>query len=357
MDAVFDTGNFQNEIIWCYEIGARGKKRWGRKHDVILFYSKSGRFTFNLREVVVPRKNGTHMKIRTDDEGRAYQEKIDRKSGKAYHYYLDEGTIPPDWWVGIQQLNREEAERLGYPTQKPERLLEKIVRAASDKGDLVLDPFCGCGTTIAVAESQKRQWIGIDITYLAIDVIKKKLEKHGIKEKEHFIVDGEPTDVYSAERFASQNSFQFQIWCISKLDATPSQTKTGDQGIDGIINFIDLTKKDKAGKGIIQVKGTQTVNPSMVRDLKGTIKSQDADFGILITLKQATQGMITETVKEGYAESTKRIPKIQLLTVEDLFKKPIPVILPGQVLPPYRKPEFKKEQGQLFGGKLGLSNI
>jgi site-specific DNA-methyltransferase (adenine-specific) len=348
MDAVFGTGKFQNEIVWCYEIGARGKKRWGRKHDVILFYSKSERFIFNLREVVVPRKTGTHMKVRTDDEGRPYQEKIDKKSGKAYRYYFDEGAIPPDWWVGIQQLNREEAERLGYPTQKPEKLLERIVRASSNKGDLVLDPFCGCGTTIAVAERLKRNWIGIDITYLAIDVIKKRFEKNRIQEGVGFEIDGEPTDVYSAEKFAEQNPFQFQIWCVSKLDATPSETKTGDQGVDGIVNFIDLTKKDKAGMGIVQVKGTQSVSPSMVRDLKGTMKSQNADFGVLITLKKPTQGMVTEAVKEGYAESTKKIPKIQLLTVEDLFKKPIPIILPGQILPPYRKPEFKKEQGKLF---------
>jgi hypothetical protein len=227
-------------------------------------------------------------------------------------------------------------------------LLERIIKASSKEGEIVLDPFCGCGTTIAVAHRFKRNWIGIDITYLAIDVIKKRLDKNGIKEGTDFVIDGEPKDVYSAEKLAGQDPFQFQLWCVSKLDATPSQTKTGDQGIDGIINFVDLTKKDKAGKGIIQVKGTKNVNPAMVRDLKGTMKSQNADFGILITLIKATQGMITEAVKEGYAESTKKIPKIQLLTVEDLFKKPIPIILPGQVLPAYRKPEFKKEQKELF---------
>jgi site-specific DNA-methyltransferase (adenine-specific) len=141
MDAVFGTNNFQNEIVWCYEIGARSKRRWGRKHDIILFYSKSERFTFNLKEVVVPRKPGTHMKIGINEEGRKYQEKIDRKSGKAYRYYLDEGAIPTDWWVGIQQLNREEAERLGYPTQKPEKLLQKIIKANSNESHLRCPSF------------------------------------------------------------------------------------------------------------------------------------------------------------------------------------------------------------------------
>jgi DNA modification methylase len=265
-----------------------------------------------------------------------------------YKRYFDEmpGVPLQDIWTDINPALA--TERLGYPTQKPEALLERIIKASSNEGDLVLDPFCGCGTTIAVAQSLKRKWIGIDITYLAIDVIKKRLEKNRVQEGVEFEIDGEPTDVYSAEKLAEKDPFQFQIWCVSKLDTTPSETKIGDQGIDGIINFIDLTKKDKAGKGIIQVKGTQTVNPAMVRDLKGTMKSQNADFGILITLKKPTQGMITEAVKNGYAESTKKIPKIQLLTVEDLFKRPIPIVLPGQILPPYKKPELKKQQGKLF---------
>jgi len=235
-----------------------------------------------------------------------------------------------------------------YPTQKPEALLERIIRASSNDDDLVLDPFCGCGTTIAVAQGYGRNWIGIDVTYLSIDIIKKRLEKNGIKEGIHFEIDGEPTDLYSAEKLAERNSWQFQIWCISKLDATPSPKKTGDQGIDGIINFIDITKKSKAGIGIIQVKGTQVVNPDMVRSLIGTVKSQNADFGILITLKKPTKGMITAAVREGHVVSLKNLPKIQLLTVEDLFKRPIPIFLPNQILPPYKKPEIKKEQRKLF---------
>ena len=148
--------------------------------------------------------------------------------------------------------------------------------------------------------------------------------------------------MYSVEKLAQKDPFQFQLWCISRLDATPSQTKSADQGVDGVINFIDPTRKNKAGAGIVQVKGTQNVTPSMVRELKGTLKSQKADFAVLITLKKPTRGMTMEGVKEGHLEyMRKEIPKIQLLTVEDLFKDPMPLILPGSILPPYKKPSIK----------------
>ena len=166
-----------------------------------------------------------------------------------------------------------------------------------------------------------------------------------------FEIDGEPKDVYSAKKLAEKDPFQFQIWCISKLDATPSQTKSADKGVDGIINFGDPSKPSKVGKGIISVKGTENVNPAMVRDLKGTMKSQNADFGILITFRKPTQGMINEATKEGHFKCMNRqIPKIQLLIVEDLFKEPIPVILPvGNILPPYKKPIIsREEQKELF---------
>ena len=342
MDAVFGGGNFRNEIVWCYAGGGIAKKDFGHKHDILLRYSKSNNYLFYVDEVRIPYSEEILSRPKSS------YAKAHRKNKIYEGYDLNpKGKHPEDWWI-IQPINPMAKERLGYPTQKPEALLERIIKASSNEGDLVLDPFCGCGTTIAVAEQFGRKWIGIDITYLAIDVIKKRMEKNRIQEGVDFEIDGEPTDVYSAEKLAEKDSFQFQLWCNSKLDATPSETKTGDQGIDGIIYFIDPTKKSKVGMGILQVKGTQSVNPDMVRSLKGTIKSHNADFGILITLKKATHGMITEAVKEGHAESMEKVPKIQLLTVENLFKKPIPIILPGQVLPPYRKPEFKKEQGKLF---------
>jgi adenine specific DNA methylase Mod len=389
MDAVFEPVNFRNEITWKRTSAHSDPKRYGANVDILLFYSKSNQWTWNQlyrphdpEYIARFRHKDENGRLWTDDNltakglsGGGYEyeykgvkslwrcpketmEKLDSegrlhfttKGGIRLKRYLSDtkGVVLQCLWDDIPPINSQAQERLGYPTQKPEALLERIIKSSSNEGDLVLDPFCGCGTAVAVSQSLNRKWIGIDITYLAIDVIKKRLEKNRIREGVDFEIGGEPTDVYSAEKLAEKDPFQFQIWCVSKLDATPTEMKTGDQGVDGIINFIDLTKKDKAGKGIIQVKGTQTVTPEMVRSLKGTVKSQDADFGILITLKKATHGMVMEAVKNGYAESTKKLPKIQLLTTEDLFKKPIPIILPGQILQPYKKPEIKKEQKELF---------
>ena len=337
MDAVFGIENFRNEIIWGYRTGGVSKRWWARKHDVILFYSKSNAYFFKpIKERIYYEK--PFFTSKRDEKGR---------------YYAD--VYVRDVWDDekVKPIINVSKERIGYPTQKPEKLLERIIKASSNKDDLVLDPFCGCGTTVAVAERLGRRWIGIDITYLAIDVIAKRLTESEKRtgRKIDFEIDGEPKDVYSAKKLAEKDPFQFQIWCVSKLDATPSQTKSADKGVDGIINFVDLGKPSKVGKGIIQVKGTKNINPSMVRDLKGTLKSQNADFGILIIFRKPTQGMITEATKEGYFKSQyirEEIPKIQIITVEDLFKEPIPIKLPQVILPPYRKPIIDKELEREF---------
>ena len=156
------------------------------------------------------------------------------------------------------------------------------------------------------------------------------------------------------KKLAEKNPFQFQIWCVSKLNATPSETKSADRGVDGIINFFDPSKPSKVGKAIIQVKGTENVNPAMVRELKGTLKSQNADFGILITFSKPTRRMIEEATTEGYFRFMgKEIPKIQFLTVEDLFKEVIPVQLPQSfIFEPYRKPIIEKELEKELQKKL-----
>ena len=337
MDAVFGPGNFINEIIWHYHTGGVGKRYYAKKHDIIFFYSKTNKYKYYPERVKIPRTEKALRRAQNPQGARITVENVEK--------------MPEDVFE-IQALNPMEKERTGYPTQKPEALLEKIIKASSDEGDTVMDPFCGCGTAIAVAERLRRKWTGIDITYLAIDVIKKRLEKHHIKENEHFKVYGDPKDIYSAGKLAEQKPFQFEVWAVSQLNATPT-IKTGDKGVDGVINFIDNTKKEKIGRGIISVKGGHSINPGMVRDLKGTIQSQNADFGILITLKEPTRGMIEEAVKEGifnycYQEGTthKKIPKIQLLTVEDLFTNPIPITLPPTVIEPYRRPDIKKDNRQ-----------
>jgi site-specific DNA-methyltransferase (adenine-specific) len=411
MDAVFGGGNFKNEIIWKRTYAHNDPKRFGRNADRILFYTKSDNYNFNpvsvsysddyingfyrlkdkkgVYQLVIltgpgttkgesckvwrgydPKEVGRHWAVpnklvqklvgskRMKELGVIEKLELLHKRGyivfsknevPRFKRYLDisEGMPAQEIWDDIPPVSSQSNERLGYPTQKPEALLERILNASSKSGDLVLDPFCGCGTTIAVAEKLRRKWIGVDITYLAIDVIKKRLEKNHIKEGKHFNIEGEPTDPYSAQKLAAKDAFQFQLWCISKLDATPSQTKIGDKGVDGFINFLGYERKNQAGIGIISVKGTQAVNPAMVRDLKGTMKSQQAEFGILITLKEPTQGMINEAVKEGFYEyGRKQIPRIQLLTVEQLFLKPIPLVLPINLIEPFKKPPIIKKSNQ-----------
>ena len=372
MDAVFDVKNYRNEIVWHYRRWTAGSNAYQRMHDILLFYSKGSGAILNpiYIETTIGQKkkhtkgwdsNSVMIEGKRQPQLIIYNQKnVDKAieqgrinlSNYARIVKVNTGeTIAPDVWE-INFINSQAKERLGYPTQKPEALLERIIKASSNEGDTVLDPFCGCGTTVAVAERLRRQWTGIDITYLAIDIIKKRLEKNYIKENEHFKVYGVPKDIYSAGKLAEQKPFEFEVWAVSQLNATPT-TKTGDKGVDGVINFIDETKKEKIGRGIISVKGGYSINPGMVRDLKGTMQSQNADFGILITRKEPTRGMIEEAGKEGsfdycYHEGTihKKIPKIQLLTIEDLFTDPIPVKLPPTVIEPYRKPDIKKDNGQ-----------
>ena len=241
MDSVFGVENFRNEIIWRigWVSGFKTQKRgWIRNHDTLLYYTKSKEFIFNKEYIPYP----------TDYVRRGGG----KPTGKGVPIEDTWNCSPQDRLDSIMIMSFSK-EKIGYPTQKPEKLLERIIKASSNKGELVLDPFCGCGTTVAVAERLRRRWIGVDITYLAIDVISKRLKESGIKENIDFEIDGEPKDVYSARKLVEKDPFQFQIWCISKLDATPSQTKSADRGMDGIINFLDFSKSSKVGKAIIQV--------------------------------------------------------------------------------------------------------
>ena len=177
LDDIFGVNNFVNEIIWCYSIGGKGNTRFGRKHDTILLYSKKENYIFNGSDlnVTTDRKPNSHMRLKIDVDGREYQEKTDKKSGKIYKYYVDKGKIPEDYWIDIEQLNREDSERIDYPTQKPERLLQRIIAAGSNEGDLIADFFCGSGTTAAVAEKLGRKWITTDLGRFAVHTTRKRL--------------------------------------------------------------------------------------------------------------------------------------------------------------------------------------
>jgi DNA modification methylase len=179
MDKIFGYENFRNEIVWGYSIGGKSQKTFGRKHDIILFYSKAEDYYFDSKGASVARKPKTHMKMGVDESGRQFQEKRDAKTGKIYRYYVDEGKIAEDYWIDIETLNREDAERIGYPTQKPEALLERIIKASSNEGDVVADFFGGGGTTFAIAMKHKRRFIGCDSSRVAISVTLDRLVKIG----------------------------------------------------------------------------------------------------------------------------------------------------------------------------------
>jgi hypothetical protein len=270
--------------------------------------------------------------------------------------YLDEakGIPAQDVWSDIQALRSWHDERLGYPTQKPVALLERIIRASSNPGDVVLDPFCGCGTTIHAAQKLGRQWIGIDITYLAINLIKRRL-KDAFGEEIEFEEKGQPTDFESAKRLAELDKFQFQHWALSFIGARPSREGEGkgaDRGVDGLLYFYETERKDIPGrvreeplpksepvhreKIIVQVKGGG-VNRGDVATLLGDVEDQKAAGGVLITLEKPSKQMRTEAADAGRYTSKlwhdRDYPRIQILTVEGLLSGAERVDAPPQINP------------------------
>jgi DNA modification methylase len=257
-----------------------------------------------------------------------------------YKYYLEDapGVLCQDIWAyqpgtegcvyglpeqGIDQdvkwLSTKDKERLGYPTQKPEGLLNRIINSSSKEGDVVLDPFCGCGTTIASAQKLKRQWIGIDVTWLAIDKVEKRLrESYGNKIKKTYYVKGQPVDVASARALAKKNKKEFEIWAISLVQAAQREH---DGGVDGLLSIPESKKINT--KVIVQVKGGENLNPGMVRDLMGTIEKEKAAIGLLITLEEPTVGMNEIASHSEYYESPiwhKKFHRIQIRTIEQIFE-------------------------------------
>jgi len=175
LDGLFGRNRFVNEIIWCYSVGGKSSRRFARKHDTILWYSRSADYAFYPDSVRVPRRAGSHMRVVLDEDGQPVQEKTDRKTGVVYRYPVARGKVPEDWWADIETLNRADSERTGYPTQKPERLLERIICGCTEPGDLVADFFCGSGTTLAVAAKHERRWLGVDSSAEAIETCRARL--------------------------------------------------------------------------------------------------------------------------------------------------------------------------------------
>ena len=234
------------------------------------------------------------------------------------------GVAVRDIWTDIEPLNSAAQERLGYPTQKPEALLDRIVKASSSEGDLVLDPFCGCGTAIAVAQRLNRRWIGIDITHLAIGLIKKRLDDaFGESIRKTYEVIGEPVDLPGAQRLAQDDPYQFQWWALSLVGARPTEEKKGaDRGIDGRLYFHDENKRDRRTKQIIFSVKAGKVQSAYVRDLRGVIDREDAQIGVLICMEAPTKPMLKEAAEAGFYKPPgleDRYPRIQILTIEELL--------------------------------------
>jgi len=329
LDAIFvpNGGDFRNEIVWCYSIGGKSKKSFGGKHDIIFWYTKSNEWTFNTDNpyVRMPRKPDSHMKTIVDEDGVTWQEKTDAKTGKIYHYPLDK--VVDDYW-NIEQLNREDAERLGYPTQKPEALLKRIIASGSNEGDLVLDAYCGCGTTVAVAQELKRKWIGMDITYQSIALVLRRLEDQFGKEIVNNIqLNGIPRDIASAQALAHKKDDrvrkEFEKWAVLTYTgnrAVINEKKGADSGIDGIAFF--RTNYTDNAKIILQVK-SGSVKRGDIATLRGDMQREAAAMAVLITLEPPTTPMLNEAKAAGLYHHDlmdRNYDAIQIVTIQDMIE-------------------------------------
>jgi DNA modification methylase len=374
LDAVFRPENFRNEIIWQRTL-SKGltTTRLPNNHDVVLAYQANSGATWNI-DAAFQSYDPENLDEKTakkyrdaDPDGRHYQltsllnpnkdrpnleyeflgvtrvwrwtqgrmqreyeagRVVQPKPGAVPRFkrYLDEQRGRPlgDVWTDIPPLNSQAAERLGYPTQKPEALLERIIETSSNPGDIVLDPFCGCGTAIAVAERLERRWIGIDVTFLATHLIKSRLADE-FGDSLDVKVIGEPTTVSEAEELSREDPFQFELWALSKVNARNSDKRKGaDHGVDGRYLFHEIPG-GKTRQVIISVKSGR-IGPHHVRELRGVIEREDAEIGVLITMQEPTSAMRAEATSAGtYRSGSEGVgtwgdhPRIQLLTIRQLL--------------------------------------
>lgn len=377
LDTIFEPNMFGNEIIWKRADTVKGNfgqgsKVWGVNTDTILFYRKTFLNTFNpIYEEYTEEYLKKYYRFIEPNTGRRYRlvsmmgpggaakgnpqyevmgvTRYWRYSKQKMQQLIDAGMVVQTspgavplrklfledgkgvsvqtLWDDIPALGATAAERLGYPTQKPLALLERIIQASSNPDSVILDPFCGCGTAIAAAQKLGRKWIGIDITHLSIALQKYRMEAMfpGIK----FKVVGEPKDIGAAKQLAQEDRYQFQWWALSLIRARPLGGQEGsregkkgsDKGIDGVIAFID-DNTGKAKRVMVQVKSGH-VNSSHIRDLVGTVQREQAAIGVFITLEDPSRDMVTEAVKSGFYHSpgwNKDYPRIQILTIAELLQ-------------------------------------
>ncbi len=408
MDAVFGPRQFVNEIVWkrssAHSDQKQGAKHFGRLSDTILFYSKTDQRTWNQLYVPYDRNYIERDYRRVDESGRRYR--IDNMQGPGgaakgnpfyevmgvkrhwrfskermeqlirearviqtrpgavpqYKRYLDEmpGVPVQNIWTDVPVVNNRSREKLGYPTQKPEALLERIIEASSDTGDTILDPFCGCGTTIAVAQRLGRRWVGIDITHLAITLMKHRL-RDAFGDQVSYEVVGEPTALQDAATLAVEDPYQFQWWALGLVGARPVEQKKGsDKGIDGRLYFHDEGEGGKTKQIILSVKAGHT-NAAHVRDLRGVVEREKAEIGVLLTMQEPTQPMRKEAATAGFYDSPwGRHPRLQILTIQELLEGKRIDCPPRQASVTFKKgPKAvarRPEAGDLFGSGVAAES-
>jgi DNA modification methylase len=368
LDAIFGAERFVNEISWkrstAHSDTKQGARHMGRLHDVILFYSKEPSYTFHT-EMLSYGENYLSTKYRYVEPGTGRRYRLDNLTGPGgaakgnpayevmgvtrhwrysrermeqlikegrvvqtkpgtvpqYKRYLDEmpGISLQDVWTDIDPINSRAIERLGYPTQKPLALLERIIKMSSDEGGTVLDPFCGCGTAIDAAQRLGRRWIGIDIAFIAVDIIRGRLQYTfpGIDNYETF---GLPRDMPGARDLARRKPFDFERWAVTQINARPNAKQRGDKGVDGVARFHH--NKQAIGRVLVSVKGGEHIGPQFVRDLLGTVETQKAQMGVLITVEPPTHGMIDAVNHAGtykWPMNGQVFPRIQVITVSELL--------------------------------------
>jgi DNA modification methylase len=337
LDVIFGKQNFRNEIIWFYKTGGASKRHFARKHDTIFFYTTSDEYHFDIQ------KEKSYM---MHEYGFKKSEFFKDERGQYTWVYMK------DVWE-IPAIGSADRERLGYPTQKPEELLDRIIQCSTKEGDFILDPFCGCGTTVAVAERLKRRWVGIDISMLAVDVIMDRMRTQYPRIKIH--TDGIPMDFEGAVSLAEKDKFAFQNWAITLIGAYPptgEARKGADRGIDGLILFRDQASFNNPTshlrKIIVQAKGGGTGRKD-IATLKGDMDREDAPLGVLITLHEPTSEMKRETVLAGeyrYSDATV-FPKIQILSIKDWFDGRT-IKLPTDTVNPFKQAKMVADQKALF---------
>lgn len=399
MDAVFAPKNFRNEIVW--QRTSAGKpvfRNLPKNSDSILWYTKGdeysfqpmlqplserdiatfnlddndGRGKYNTQPIINPGYRPNLRYIYKDLQGREWQppkngwrfnENRMHESEKDNRLYFTKNTIREKYYVSERVARGKQVsnvwtdiplvagrEFLGYPTQKPEGLLARIIRASSSEGDVVLDPFCGCGTAIAVAQRLNRQWIGIDITHLAITLLKHRL-KDAFGDRVSYKVIGEPVSVPDAKTLAQQDPYQFQWWALGLVGARPTEQKKGaDKGIDGRLYFHD-DAQGQTKQVIFSVKAGKHLDVSMVRDLGHVVTREKAQIGVLISMEEPTKPMLAEAAGAGFYQSpgwNTDYPRLQLLTIADLLDgKKVAMPPAGQVNVTFKKaPKAKGEQAE-----------